>query len=419
MGWPFGLPYMGWMCTTWQRGRMDDEEQAAQGYLLRAPGGRGFTSPSSSPSASPSSRTLPLPQALPVLKLPIASPFPVHHGQEGREEVTRCCRHRLRPHSGEGRFDWTAKSNVPMKTLQLLEKEGQIASGQWRKPGDEIVPEPRDGERVVYVDHIKRGFSLPLHAFVRGLLYVYGLQVHDLLLNSMMQITCFMVLYECFLGVHPHWALWKRLFYMKSNTANGIVHHVGGFNIQSRPNIKYFDMKFIDSVQGWRRRWFYLKDESLQGQQYGLASFDPEATVTKRRSWRHEMSAKETAATEGLATKLATLLSNKSFKGTHLVSLFLRWRVQSLQARVTPMWEYSDPSDQTRIREEELSIDEFEARLRAVTALKSDVQLPAPCPVSPLGEGNHPKEVNCCRLCSLLSCAFCCYFSIFSVIGLF
>lgn len=102
------------------------------------------------------------------------------------------------------------------------------------------------------------------------------------------------------------------------------------------------------------------------------------------------MSAEETAATEGLATKLATLLSNKSFKGTHLVSLFVRRRVQPLQARATLMWEYSGPSDNTRTRKEELSTDEFEARLRAITALKYD----APCPVIPFGEGNLPEEVK-------------------------
>jgi len=138
---------------------------------------------------------------------------------------------------------------------------------------------------VVFVDHVKRGLSLPLHAFVRGLLYVYGLQVHDLPPNAMMQISCFIVLCECFLGVHPHWALWKRLFYVKS-TSSGVAHCTGGFLIQSRPNVKYFDMKFCDSVQGWRRRWFYLKDSSVNGQQYGLAPFNPDAMISKRRSWR-------------------------------------------------------------------------------------------------------------------------------------
>ena len=106
----------------------------------------------------------------------------------------------------------------------------QIAAGEWRKPGDESVPKPREDERVVFVDHVKRGFSLPLHAFVRGLLYVYGLQVHDLPPNSIMQITCFMVVCECFLGIHPHWALWKRLFYVKSTT-RGVAYRTGGFMI--------------------------------------------------------------------------------------------------------------------------------------------------------------------------------------------
>ena len=209
-----------------------------------------------------------------------------------------------------GKHDW-AKSSVALKTLQALEKEGQIAAGEWRKPGDEVVPKPKGDERVVFVDHVKRGFSLPLHAFVRGLLYVYGLQVHDLPPNSIMQITCFMVVCECFLGIHPHWALWKRLFYVKS-ASRGVAYRTGGFMIQSRPNVPYFNMKFCDSVQGWRRRWFYLKDRSRPGENFGVAPFNANASFSRRRSWRHEVSDEEVEATEGLMAAVESLLPTRT-----------------------------------------------------------------------------------------------------------
>ena len=299
------------------------------------------------------------------------------------------------PAEARGKFDWTAKSNVPSKSLQLLEKEGQIPAGQWRKPGDEVIPKPTKGERVVFADHVKRGLSLPLHAFVRGLLYVYGLQVHDLPPNAVMQICCFIVLCECFLGIHPCWALWKRLFYVKSASSR-VAYCTGGFLIQSRPNVAYFNMKFCDSVQGWRRRWFYLKDSSREGQQFGLAPFNPDAVIAKRRSWRHELSDEEMEATEGLMAQVAELASHESF-GTHLVSLFIKRRVQPLQARVAPMWEYSGPSDPTRTREEELSKDEFEARLVAVTNLKLEKDMPGESPVTPFGQGRTPKQVTFLR----------------------
>ena len=97
-------------------------------------------------------------------------------------------------------------------------------------------------------------------------------------------------------------------------------------------------------------------------------------------------------ATEGLMAQVAELASHKYF-GTHLVSLFIKRRVQPLQARVTPMWEYSGPSDPTRTREEELSKDEFEARLKAVTNLKLEKEMPGESPVIPFGQGRTPDQV--------------------------
>ena len=45
-----------------------------------------------------------------------------------------------------------------------------------------------------------------------------------------------------------------------------------------------------ESVQNWRERWFYVKDEVATGQSTGLAPFNPEAELTKKRSWNNALS---------------------------------------------------------------------------------------------------------------------------------
>ena len=55
-----------------------------------------------------------------------------------------------------------------------------------------------------------------MHDFVRGLLYAYGVQIHDLIPNGVLSIAGFIVLCECFLGVAPHWALWKSLSFTRT-----------------------------------------------------------------------------------------------------------------------------------------------------------------------------------------------------------
>lgn len=74
--------------------------------------------------------------------------------------------------------------------------------------------------------------------------------MHDLTLNGVLQIACFVVLCECFLGVHPHWGLWKAIFNVKRNVGDGGTFPIGGFGIQVRGDTNYFHLKQADSVQG-------------------------------------------------------------------------------------------------------------------------------------------------------------------------
>jgi hypothetical protein len=71
----------------------------------------------------------------------------------------------------------------------------------------EIVPRPPPRFWVIFIAFLLRGLSLPPHPFPRGLLFAYGIQLHDLNPNTILHIACFVTLCECFLGIEPHWAL--------------------------------------------------------------------------------------------------------------------------------------------------------------------------------------------------------------------
>src|SRR4051812_19452701 len=60
-----------------------------------------------------------------------------------------------------------------------------------------------------------------------GLLFSYQLQLHDLTPNGMLHIVCFITLCEGFLGIYPHWGLWKRLFNVKRTNSEYAVGQVG------------------------------------------------------------------------------------------------------------------------------------------------------------------------------------------------
>jgi hypothetical protein len=64
----------------------------------------------------------------------------------------------------------------------------------------------------MFLTFLLRGLSFPAHEFLRGLLFVYGVQLHQLMPNLILHTACFVTLCESFIGIDPHWVLWKFLF---------------------------------------------------------------------------------------------------------------------------------------------------------------------------------------------------------------
>ena len=135
--------------------------------------------------------------------------------------------------------DWES-SSIAERHLAGLRADGRLPpaeGGRVRCAGNEVFPNPRTGECVVFVDFLTRGLSFPLHEFFRGMLYAYGVQLHDLPPNSILHIAGFIVLCECFLGVHLHWGLWRRIFFVKKHTVARRSLATGGFGIQTRNDV--------------------------------------------------------------------------------------------------------------------------------------------------------------------------------------
>jgi hypothetical protein len=64
----------------------------------------------------------------------------------------------------------------------------------------------------------------------------------------------------------PPLGLWKRIFSLSRNNSKNAIYNVGGVCICVRTEAGYFDVKFSDSIQGWRKKWLYIKDESYDSQ---------------------------------------------------------------------------------------------------------------------------------------------------------
>ncbi|PNT76232.1 hypothetical protein BRADI_1g46192v3 [Brachypodium distachyon] len=278
------------------------------------------------------------------------------------------------------------RSGIMACHLSVMRKHGLIPgedSGKVRVPGNEVTPRPKPGERVVFYDFVIRGLSLPAHFFFHALLLVYGLQMHDQTPNSYLHIACFIKLCACYLGVEPHWGLWKKLFIIKRQGKGDRIYKTGGANIQVRGDVQYFSLHQIESVQQWRTRWFYLQDEPVDGKDFSLPEFSASAQVRKLKSWNHELTAEEDVEATVLLKQVAELQQTleKEVSGVQLIALFMKRRIQSIQARAHSMWEYSGSSDSTRICAEDLSDEDLLTRVGVVTRKEvtlEDLESPLP-----------------------------------------
>ena len=79
-------------------------------------------------------------------------------------------------------------------------------------PQGQVIPTPKSGERVVFVSHFLHGLGFALNPFVRGLMFYYGLDFHDLAPDSILLISTFIVTCEAFPRTPPHFGLWLKTF---------------------------------------------------------------------------------------------------------------------------------------------------------------------------------------------------------------
>jgi hypothetical protein len=99
-------------------------------------------------------------------------------------------------------------SEFEQSDLTKAQKDGFLVGGdQVIFPSTERIPKPPSGYWVMFLAFLLYGLSLPVHEFLRGLLFVYGVQLHQLTPNSILHIACFITLCESFLGIEPHWIL--------------------------------------------------------------------------------------------------------------------------------------------------------------------------------------------------------------------
>ena len=88
----------------------------------------------------------------------------------------------------------------------------------WDLPNLEALePAPGVSQVISFVlFHLFR-FGIPMHPFVGMFLRHFGLRLHDLMPHGVAHLVVFITLCECYLGIEPHFDLWRWIFRLYLN----------------------------------------------------------------------------------------------------------------------------------------------------------------------------------------------------------
>jgi hypothetical protein len=134
------------------------------------------------------------------------------------------------------------------KDLNKAQADGLISDeDQVIFPSTEHIPKPRDGFRVMFFAFLLRGLSLPAHEFLHGLLFVYGVELHQLTPNSILHIACFITLCSHFWGLIP------TFFFGDPSFGSAPVSHY-------QQNLNWVELVFLSMLNHstWNFPWLPL-----------------------------------------------------------------------------------------------------------------------------------------------------------------
>jgi hypothetical protein len=188
-------------------------------------------------------------------------------------------------------------STITTDDLEALVAEGLLRplSGdpqpEWMAPPSGAAPSPPPGYVVSFVSFHERGFGVPASRFMRAILHVYGVELHNLSPNSISQVAIFAAVCEGYLGIDPHWDLWAHFFSAElfaSPTGERRVRtavRAGDCILQLRQARapQYIPAILASSNKGWQRWWFYLRNDDGR-----LPSFSQRVVTVAADIWRYE-----------------------------------------------------------------------------------------------------------------------------------
>jgi hypothetical protein len=282
------------------------------------------------------------------------------------------------------------KSKAKTEDLLALLNSGFLREKEvdmWRSAaGDPYLMEKNQDEIPMFARFAERGLSLPVSNFFKGLLGYYGIEYLNLNPNGIFHTAVFVHFCEAFLGIKPHWILFRKFFQVKPQPSASNPRVVGEAGIQTREDAaeQYLSYKLIDSNQDWKAKWFYVTNHH------------PELPKPSEKQpkhwpwWNSEPTMQEGLQLPELLAKIKAL-REAELRAEHVAFSFMKRRVQTLMARDTLGYQYTGDDNTPRMPGDEVDNDDIVDRLGKIF---KDMPAYTPCPVLEFSAARSPNQVS-------------------------
>jgi hypothetical protein len=114
----------------------------------------------------------------------------------------------------------------------------------------------------MFAQFVERGLALPASDFFKGMLRYYGIEYLNINPNGIFHVFVFVHFCEAFVGIKPHWVLFRKFFRLKPQSSTNDPRVVGGAGIQMREDAtdQYLGYKLVQSNQDLKAKWFYISN---------------------------------------------------------------------------------------------------------------------------------------------------------------
>ena len=165
-------------------------------------------------------------------------------------------------------------------------------------------------------------------------------------------MSVFVHLCEAFLGIEPHFDLFRHLFHLKPQPSSASLDVVGGAGVQLRQRMDrvYIPYKLSQKVIDWKPRWFYIENHGN--------SLPPilAGPPIQRAEWL-KMPIDMSQIPELL--EMIASLKQKGISGEAIAFDWMKHRIQPLQARVTFGFEYQGKMIRRDVREKRFPMEKL------------------------------------------------------------